>query len=232
MYGSGRDPFHRSGVLRDNQRHADFQTELADLRDLLFNENEMARLIDDAAAIIAPPSDSASLAAADRAMWDFHPIMNSRYSMSRQAGQGRFYFQDQTASFDKMLDYMKQFVRTRSQWIDQRLLTDFQPLKRPELTLKKAGETIIVSVTNRENLALHFQWRIAEIRKQYLAQGVPGKYEIEGTIIPNLNTSRCVLPKHLEGTFRIRARSKDRNGRTSRWSQATEIVIEPARLAN
>jgi hypothetical protein len=85
MYGSGKDPFYRAGVFSDRERTSEYQTELASFQDLLFNEDEMNRLIDDFASIIDPPSDTHSLADADRALWDYHPIMRSRYSSSRQA---------------------------------------------------------------------------------------------------------------------------------------------------
>jgi hypothetical protein len=223
MYGSGKDPFYRAGVFHDEERKADFQTELTSFKDLLFNEDEMERLIDDYASIIDPSSDTHSLADADRAMWDYHPVMRSRYSSSRQAGQGRYYFGDESASFKVMVAYLKQFVQKRSRWVNQSLLKGSPILERPELRLEEAGGRFLLSATNVENRETNYQWRSAEIRDQ--APGIRGKYEIEGSIIPNQNSLHYELPKKDPGTYRIRARTDDPNERPSRWSLPIEIVI-------
>jgi hypothetical protein len=133
MYGSGKDPFYRAGVFGNEQRDTDYQTELAAFQDLLFNNDEMDRLIDDYGSIIDPSSDTHSLVDADRAMWDYHPIMRSRYSRPHQASQGRFYFGNEAATFGVMLAYLKQFARKRSKWVNQRLLNDLRIADRPKL---------------------------------------------------------------------------------------------------
>ena len=226
MYGSGKDPFYRAGVFRDEKRNSDYQAELGNFQDLLFNQNEMGRLIDDFASIIDPSSDTYSLADADRTMWDYHPVMRSRFSRSRQAGQGRFYFGEESASFEVMVVYLKQFVQKRARWINQSLLKDIHDSKRPELHVEETEGRFIVSVTDPQPRESNYQWRIAEIREQDLARRIRGKYEIEGSIVQDLNSMQYEPSEMNPGTYRIRVRTKDRNGNPGKWSLPVEIALE------
>ena len=227
MYGSGRDPFLAAGVLRNPERNQAYLTQLSDCRDLLFNEEEMNRLIDDLASIIDPPAESHSLVDADRAMWDYHPVMNSRYAMRHQAGQGIYYFGEPHASFEVMVEYMKEFVRKRSRWIDQVLLRNAPTLQKPVLRRNSTAQRAALDVTNHPSAGAQYQWRLAPIRAQEHARGLPGLYEIEGRVLPD-QTGPALRLEDLEAlpaTYRVRARRISPDGQVSRWSAAIELSL-------
>lgn len=228
MYGTGREPFIRARVFSDRTRETAYQAQLTEIRDLLFNPRTMNQLIDDHAAIIDPPSDVLSLADADRALWDFHPIMNSRYSMPHQAGQGQFYFQQTDASFETMVAYMKDFVRQRQQWIDQKLLRGYQPGQSPALTLQERDDEFVFSTTpdeKREN----WEWRLARIQTQNLQRQQSPRYEIEGEILTGEQSNTLQISrKELEpGTYRVRVRRVGEGASKTRWSKPVEFNLQP-----
>jgi hypothetical protein len=126
-----------------------------------------------------------------------------------------------------MIVYLKQFVQKRSNWVNQRLLNDLSKGDRPKLHLEEVGGRFLVSVSNAEPKETHFQWRIAEIQTQEQAQWIRGKYEIEGSVLPDQNSMQYQLSEKAPGTFRIRARRQNLTDRPSRWSLPIEIVIPP-----
>ena len=231
MYGSGHEPFIRAGVFRNEQRRHAYQSQLAEIRDLLFNESVMSTLIDDHARIIDPPEDNASLADADRALWDYHPVMNSRESMRHKADQGQFYFRNSEADLNIMTGYMKQFVRKRSQWMDRKLLQDYTPLSRPVIQRQKdkegasAFQFSAALPSDRNEPVDHWQWRFALIKTQERDQ--PARYEIESPPIQGRhgNTLRIQKERWIPGKYRVRSRAVSPTGKMSRWSLPFECQI-------
>src|SRR5207237_10284961 len=94
MYGHGFEPFYRSGLLARPPLKEQYQERLAEIRDLLFNPEQVGLLIDEYAQMISDPKGAPSIVDADRAKWDYHPIMASPQVLPKKAGQGRFYFSD------------------------------------------------------------------------------------------------------------------------------------------
>src|SRR5205814_454538 len=61
-----------------------------------------------------------SIVDADRAKWDYHPVM----ARGGKAGQGLFYQAAPSKDFRGMVQLMKNYVKTRAEWIDGTLLGD------------------------------------------------------------------------------------------------------------
>ena len=68
----------------------DYRNRLRELRDLLSTPSKWACIVDEMASFVDPPGQP-SLVDADRAMWDYNPILVSSYVNSDKAGHGRFY---------------------------------------------------------------------------------------------------------------------------------------------
>ena len=60
---------------------------MREIRDLLYNSEQTGMLIDEMASFIYTPGQL-SWVDADRAMWDYNPIMTSSYVNSSKAGVG------------------------------------------------------------------------------------------------------------------------------------------------
>ena len=124
-------------------RHPDWE-----IRDLLFNPEQTGQLIDECAAIIADPSGAPSMADADRAKWDYHPVMKSEYTRPSKAGQGLFYQISPTKNFAGMVRLMKSYAKSRSEFIDNNLLDDPSIPSLREVTLvcglRSAGVKAVV----------------------------------------------------------------------------------------
>ena len=111
MYGSGEDDFKSSGRIFNNQNlNIEFQNRQREFFDLIYNPDQLYQLLDEMADIIDPPTGGPTFVEADRAMWDYNPIMASAYVNSGKAGRGRFYQQADTHDFRGMVQIMKDYV--------------------------------------------------------------------------------------------------------------------------
>lgn len=234
MFGWGREPFMRP-VLGDPSFRLEYENRQREIRDLLFNPDETGRLIDECAALISRPHHRGALAIvdADRAKWDFHPIMMSRHVIPSKAGHGLFYQDSPTGDFAGMVQQMKQYVAGRSRWIDRTLLTDRSIPKTP--TIQRNGDSLTFTTTpfsgSAEFAAL--KWRLAEIdvNPDFTKKPTrPGHYEItplwESAELTEFNPeitipANAVQPGH---TYRVRARFKDNTGRWSHWSPPIQFT--------
>ena len=107
MYGNGEDPFKGQGrIFSHAALRLEYDNRLREFHDLLYNGDQMGQLIDEFAAIIDDPAGGLSIADADRAMWDYNPLMAS----GGKAGQGRFYQKAPTKDFPGMVQIMKDYV--------------------------------------------------------------------------------------------------------------------------
>jgi hypothetical protein len=241
MYGGGIDPFQRP-ILSRPAFLLEYQNRLREIRDLLFNPDETGRLIDECAAIISRPRGTPSLVDADRAKWDYHPIMVSRHVQRDKAGQGLFYGGSRTGDFAGMVRQMKSYVKTRCDYIDRSLINDSSIPSTPTVTYTgKPGFppnalSFACSGFNSPDKAVQFgalKWRIGEIdlpQKFTENPKPPGHYEIttvwESAELDRFKESMTlpterVKPGH---TYRIRARMKDQAGRWSHWSAPVQFT--------
>ena len=234
MYGNGEEPLKRPVLTRPKFR-LEFQNRLREIRDLLYNPVETGRLIDECAAVIADPAGGPSPVDADRAKWDYHPLMRTEV----KAGQGLFYRTSRTRDFAGMAQLMKDYVATRGKWIDTRLLNDALIPATPEVAytgppgFPASALSFRVSEYRGGSPFAAAQYRLAEIAPPVLARGcpiVPGKYEITPAWtsgdLTHAVTEFVVPAKAVAAglTYRVRARVQDTAGAWSHWSAPVEFV--------
>jgi hypothetical protein len=237
MFGDGEEPFH-SRVLFRRAFYLDYQNRLREIRDLLFNPQETHRLIEEVAAIIQDPAhEGADLLEADRRKWDYHP----RVSEHRHAGQGRFYQAAPTHDFAGMVQLMKDYVVTRSRWVDATLLRDPKIPATPTIKFTGPGthsaNQLKFSPGDFEgtHACAAAKWRIAEVTPRDAPAPTPRLYEItaawQSDELKSLGDfsfpAKIAKPGHL---YRVRLRVKDSTGRWSHWSAPIEFEAgNPAR---
>ncbi|MBI3417015.1 MAG: CotH kinase family protein [Verrucomicrobia bacterium] len=242
MYGSGNEPFKQT-VLSRPAFALEYQNRLREIRDLLFNPEQTGQLIDEYAALIADPAGQPSFVDADRAKWDYHPIMVSPQVLQNQAGHGLFYQASATGDFAGMVQLMKNYVKRRSAYIDRALLNDPNIPATPQI----AGQSSLQLPVNR--LAFHAEipgagtqlatskWRLGEItdpKAPTYKKGLPNVYEItpvwesdefasfQGDVkIP----AQAAKVGH---AYRVRVRVKDSSGRWSHWSAPVQFIASDA----
>jgi hypothetical protein len=241
MFGAGAEPF-RDRVLPQPQFNIEYQSQLRELRDLLFNPDQMFPLIDETAALINTPGDGLAMVDADRALWDYNPILISPYVNKKRAVQGRYYSDSPTGDFAGMVQLLKDYVLRRAGWIDQMLLHDrTQPLTPSILYVGPAGypaDQLQVRTSGFEDPQggdgfAAMQWRAAEI----IRPGLPGyaansrwRYEIEATWVSQPLTTYSAEMTVPRGACRpgilcrVRVRMQDSSGRWSHWSAPLELV--------
>ncbi|MHC4324613.1 MAG: lamin tail domain-containing protein, partial [Planctomycetota bacterium] len=111
MYGNGEDVFKSQGRIFSNSNILiEYQNRLREFHDLLYNADQLYQVLDDLADIIDRPTGGPTFAEADRAMWDYNPIMTSGYINGSKAGQGRFYQRAATKDFRGMVQIMKNYA--------------------------------------------------------------------------------------------------------------------------
>jgi len=120
-YGGMSDPFSRAGLLNRDPMSTQMKNRVREICDLLFNSDQTGQLIDEMAAIIDDPNGGPGMVDVDRAMWDYHWVMDAgaylSHSPSFKAGQDRFYRAAQNAglerSFEGMCQLLKSYVSSR-----------------------------------------------------------------------------------------------------------------------
>jgi hypothetical protein len=111
MYGNGIDIFMNPGDMFSHEAFLiEYQNRMREFIDLLYNADQLYQILDELANIIDPPTGGPTFVDADRAMWDYNPIMTSGYVNGSKAGQGRFYQQAATKDFRGMVQLMKDYV--------------------------------------------------------------------------------------------------------------------------
>lgn len=231
MYGDGEEPFAQ--ILNRSPFREAYQEKLAEFGDLLFNPAAMDRLIDEHAAMIWQGRERLSLADADRAKWDRHPIMSSRYVMPGKSDPGRFYFGDPDKRFDVMIAHMKRYVKQRQSHLRQ-LLEGYRPPPAPTVegpAEVKGGSTAIAMTARGAGLtSSNCEWRLADVTRPADAGGVrsPWAHEIE-----TLWTARGGMKMEVPGarlqpgrTYRVRVRLAGVPGNASRWSDPWEFTVK------
>ncbi len=244
MYGSGDHAF-KSRVADRTEFRAEYRNRMREVRDLLYNTDQGYQLIDEMASFVYTEGEL-SLVDADRAMWDYNPILaSSRYVNSSKAGQGRYYQQATSKDFEGMKDILKDYIVSRGSYIDTRILDDDNEVPdRPTLTYTGPAtyalnelrfSTDPISGGVGEFAAM--KWRIAEITdpdNPAYDPNDPVKYEItptwESEDLNVFNSQTTIPATNLnEGTtYRVRVRLKNSEGYWSHWSEPIEFIAGPA----
>ncbi|MBN1507284.1 MAG: CotH kinase family protein, partial [Sedimentisphaerales bacterium] len=111
MYGGGADDFTRNSIFSNANLQIEYQNRQREFFDLFYNKDQAYQVLDDLADIIdSPAGGTATFVGADRAMWDYNPIMTSSYVNQSKAGQGRFYQRASTKDFRGMVQIMKDYI--------------------------------------------------------------------------------------------------------------------------
>lgn len=240
MFGNGRDPF--VGRLLARPAFAlEYRNHVREIRDLLFHAEQAGQLIDEYAAMIDDPDGGPSMVDADRARWDYHPVMvDPRRVLLRKAGQGRYYLGSPTGDFPGMVRLMKDYVDHRGRLLDQIARDPLIP-KTPEIQyLGPTGfpgdglrfrVSPFVDPQGAETFAA-VQWRLAEVSphsvstsphrgsRAYEADAV-WKSRIVEEFQPTIDFPSDVTTA--DRTYRARIRMRDSSGRWSHWSRPVEF---------
>ena len=204
------------------EQEARYINRAREIRDLLVNDDEGHRLIDELAAVIADPHGGPSFVQADRALWDYHP-RNTR------PGQ---YYTNPPGDFWDMVQYMKDFL-TAEGWGGANLDNIAGDADIPATPVIRfiGGEGF--SVTDLRFEADPFadpqgagtfaamMWRAGEVGE--------GRYEIEAVWESEELTvfeSTVTVPAdavEVGRTYRVRVRMQDDSRRWSHWSLPIEF---------
>lgn len=225
----------------------EYKNRVREIRDLLFNNDQGWKLIDEYAALLQGPAGSPTILDADRCMWDYNPKMtNSAYSTTvGKAGHGRFYQwpNEPTVSkdFNGCIQLMKNYVVNRSGLLNS-LAADSIP-SMPTLTYVGGSNYPINRLSFRSSAYSGTQpfaamkWRIGEVsltNAPAFDPSEPHAYEITATWeSPELTTfnSDITIPSSavkIGHAYRVRVRMKDATGRWSNWSAPQQfITTEP-----
>ena len=231
-------------------------------RDLIWNSDQVFKLIDEYAALLRGPTNFPTILDADRMMWDYNPkMLSSAYSENptSKAGQGRFYqWPNQTPNpaglpktFEGGLQLMKAYAGYRSTnaafSFDTISLDNAKP-NRPAIAYTGPPSYPINSLTFRSsayggvNAFASMRWRVGEITDpnapNYRADE-PRKYEIETVWdsgpITAFNADITIPAEALRvgSRYRVRVKHTDVTGRDSQWSLAHEFTCgEPVNQAD
>ena len=240
MFGNGDEPF-RDRVLPRPEFGVEYRNRLREIRDLLYNSEQTGMIIDEFAQHVYTPGQP-SWVDADRAMWDFNPILVSSYVNPGKAGHGRFYQQAATDDFPGMMQIMRNYVVSRGSFIDNTLLTDDNQVpQRPTINYTgPAGFPADALTFSNSNFTsptgssfAAMEWRIAEISdptNPNFDPNEPRSYEITPTWqsgpLTSFSSSATVPGDSLRvgETYRVRVRYQDAAGRWSHWSQPVQFV--------
>jgi len=243
MFGNGEDPFKNEGaIFTHSQLRLEYQNRLREFHDLLYNPEQMNRLIDEHANIIDSPTNGPTIVDADRALWDYNPIMTTTgypYKVnSSKAGQGRFYQQAATKDFRGMCQIMKDYVtgyRQFNSYYEDPAIPE-TPILTYTGTMGFPANDLTFHTTpfadpQGNDTFAAMSWRLAEVAPA--GPDHPGKYEIETLWQSDPNTStgfveEITIPAgvvEIGRTYRVRVKMKDTSGRWSHWSAPIEFTV-------
>lgn len=199
VFGNGST----TGITALQREH---RNRMREILDLLFTPEQTGMLIDEMASFIYQPGQP-SFVDADRAMWDYNPILTSPATHPNKAGHGRFYQSavdnpatpgSEVGTFAGMIQKMKNYVVTRRSVITTNVLTSTEENLVPNTpTITRAGGgsgpiptnalTFSTSAFVGKNGATFsaMKWRIAAVTEPGVAgfqpygRGTPRLYEAD-----------------------------------------------------
>ena len=242
---------NQANIDLNNRLNHEYQNRVREIRDLLYNQEQTGMLIDEMASMVYQPGQP-SFVDADRAMWDYNPILarSSRYTNNSKNGTSyHFYDRARTKDFPGMMQIMKDYVDSRGAWIDRTILTneDNVPTTPVASYIGQVGHPIdgltfqtsaFASPIGAEFSAL--EWRIAEVTDTAdpdydpFDHTAPRKYEIEATWesgpLEEFAETITLPGHHLEAgrTYRVRVRMRDNDDHWSHWSPPVQFVAGSA----
>ncbi|MBN1441306.1 MAG: CotH kinase family protein, partial [Planctomycetes bacterium] len=242
-YGGGglTGPLSPYTIDRFPELMLEYRNRMREIRDLLFNPEQTGMLLDEVAGVVYRAGEL-SFVDADRAMWDYNPILVSSYVRSDKAGHGKYYEAAPGRTFASMLQYQKNYVTSRGSWLDSNIANDSSIPQRPSVTFQGATGFPIDDLRFRASAFSDPQgsgtfgamkWRLAEVTPPGAPPFDPlhpKKYEIEADWESDVLTvyERDIqIPREVPvigRTYRVRVRMMDSTNRWSRWSDPVEFV--------
>ncbi|MDE0860205.1 MAG: lamin tail domain-containing protein [Akkermansiaceae bacterium] len=223
----------------------DYRNRLREILDLLFNDDQTGKVLDECARFIYTPG-IASLVDADRAMWDYNPILISGKVNATKAGHGHYYEAASPETFAGMINHVKGHIA------DQTANPIYRNFLNSEAATIPAKPIITyIGAPGFPSTDLSFQssnfsdpqgsgtfggmqWRIGEIYNESVTgyvSGEPFRYEIEDVwtseILPSFNATQDIplIYARPGGTYRARVRHLDTTGNWGHWSDPVEFTV-------
>ena len=222
----------------------DYRNRMREIVDLLFNSDQTGKLLDEFASFVYTPG-MPSLVDADRAMWDYNPILISDYVTVSKSGQGRYYIAASPRTFAGMIDFLKErIVRQTASPINTKVLNGESSVipRTPTITYSGGAgfptndlsfQSSPFSDPQGSATFAGMQWRIGEIYHDEVSgyvEGEPFIYEIEDVWTSEIQSSFTaeqaipVIAARPGRTYRARVRHLDTAGNWSHWSAPVEFV--------
>jgi hypothetical protein len=224
MYGSGNHNF-KTKVAQNPAFNTDYQNRVRELMDLLYNNDEGARVIDEVVKDVWTPGQP-SLVGADRRLWDNNPNITS---------PDRYYDVAANKEFDGMINILKNYTVSRGSWMTSNLLTDRANIPATPV-ISQTGNTLAFTSTNYSSPSnttfANMEWRISEISNPDTPTydpTEPYKFEIEAPFesgpLPAFSSNYTfpLISARPGQTYRARVRHQDAAGRWSHWSAPAEF---------
>lgn len=236
----GTDEF-KDRVLGQPPFNLEYYNRLREIRDLLYNSDQAYKLVDEYAGIVKGTNSGPNILAADRAMWDYNPVMaNGNFVNTSKAGQGKYYqFPLESANdpnlkgdFDAVIAIMKNYVTKRGKILDA-LSNQMPSPSKPTIQYTGAngypinGLQFSCSAFSGPSAFAGMQWRVGEIRSA--SPGISGVYEIkpvwESGTLANYTPTVSIPGRSLKvgHQYRARVRFGDVTGAWSHWSDPVEF---------
>jgi hypothetical protein len=251
-FDNGGDGFKECGPFTNSAStlNLELKNRVREIQDLMFNTNQACQMINEYAALLYNPSRP-SIVDADRAEWDYNPIMTNAtyiFNNANYAGQGVWNYPDGShRSFPGVMDLMLSYVSIR---VAENIATNECNAWGPDAAIPNTP--VVTSVTpNFYADQLKFQvsafsdpqgagtfasmkWRIGEVtdtNSPGYDRTQPYHYEIqplwESSEISNYNSSVTIpAVTHVGHKYRVRCKMKDNTGRWSHWSAAVEFTAQ------
>lgn len=244
--GGGRGPLNQHVLDRFSIFRLEYRNRVRELRDLLFNSDQTNMMIDEVAHRVHTPGQI-SFVDADRAMWDYNPILISNRINNSKAGHGRYYEAGTgSRTFAGMILKEKNYVNSRGNWMDSNQDGDSAIPNKP--TISPQGQpsfpiddlqfsTSSFSDPQGSGSFESMMWRIAEVTPPGQPKFDPLNpkiYEIDAEWeSEELTTfqSDMTIPDWVcrpGEHYRVRVKMKDNTGRWSHWSNPIEFTATEA----
>jgi len=232
MYGNGNHDF-KNKVANNSAFRTDYRNRVREIMDLIYNEDEGYKLIDEMAHDVWSP-EGPTLVEADRRLWDNHPRLNHK---------DRYYDISPTRDFAGMIQVLKRYIVSRGNWMRSSLLSDRNSIpQKPTIRFIGNGNfqasDLRFSSSNyqsQSNTAFSaMEWRLAEVYnptvKGYIEKD-PYIYEIQDPTLSGelkkFESDYQFIPTsaRVDRTYRARVRHKDTQGRWSHWSDPVQFEV-------